>query len=158
MFFSKNSRKFATSPSPALDCYWLYKNYQPIGVTVHSHCVESFEGLLQRSRRGRGCSELWDCRFYIQDGPLSADIIFTCLERGINTGHPVDTQYDKWWPATEIQRYRLLLRIIGNLESRKSGQDIQAGQHILMWKVTIADLIGGSGFFLINGISAKSKY
>ena len=23
------------------------KNYQPIGVTVHSHCVESFEGLLQ---------------------------------------------------------------------------------------------------------------
>ena len=33
--------------------------YQPIGVTVHSHCVESFEGLLQRCRRGRGCSELW---------------------------------------------------------------------------------------------------
>ena len=30
----------------------------PIGVTVHSHCVESFEGLLQRCRRGRGCSEL----------------------------------------------------------------------------------------------------
>ena len=25
MFFSKNSRKFATSPSPALGCYWLYK-------------------------------------------------------------------------------------------------------------------------------------
>ena len=24
-FFSKNSRKFATSPSPALGCYWLYK-------------------------------------------------------------------------------------------------------------------------------------
>ena len=31
---------------------------KPIGVTVHSHCVESFEGLLQRCRRGRGCSEL----------------------------------------------------------------------------------------------------
>ena len=30
--FSKNSRKFATSPSPALDCYCLYKNYQPIGL------------------------------------------------------------------------------------------------------------------------------
>ena len=31
-----------------------------IGVTVHSHCVEheSFRGLLQRWRRGRGCSEL----------------------------------------------------------------------------------------------------
>ena len=25
VFFSKNSRKFATSPSPALGCYWLYK-------------------------------------------------------------------------------------------------------------------------------------
>ena len=24
-FLSKNSRKFATSPSPALGCYWLYK-------------------------------------------------------------------------------------------------------------------------------------
>ena len=48
VFFSKNSRKFATSPSPALGCYWLYKNYQPIGMTVHSHCVESFEGVLQR--------------------------------------------------------------------------------------------------------------
>ena len=24
-FFSKNSRKFAPSPSPALGCYWLYK-------------------------------------------------------------------------------------------------------------------------------------
>ena len=35
------------------------KNYQPIGVTVHSYCIESFEGLLQRCRQGRGCSELW---------------------------------------------------------------------------------------------------
>ena len=25
VFFSKNSRKFVTSPSPALVCYWLYK-------------------------------------------------------------------------------------------------------------------------------------
>ena len=25
VYFSKNSRKFATSPSPALGCYWLYK-------------------------------------------------------------------------------------------------------------------------------------
>ena len=48
VFFSKNSRKFATSPSPALNYYWLYKNYQPIRVTVHLHSVESFEGLLQR--------------------------------------------------------------------------------------------------------------
>ena len=37
----------------------VQKNYQPIGVTVHSHCAQSFDGLLQRCRRGRGCSELW---------------------------------------------------------------------------------------------------
>ena len=41
--------------SAAIGCT---KNYQPIGVTVHSHCVESFEGLLQRCRRGMGYSEL----------------------------------------------------------------------------------------------------
>ena len=38
-FFFKNSRKFATSPSPALGCFWLYKKLKPIGVTVHSHFV-----------------------------------------------------------------------------------------------------------------------
>ena len=47
-FFSKNSRKVATSPWAAMGCT---KNYQPIGVTVHSHCVE---GILQRCRQGRG--------------------------------------------------------------------------------------------------------
>ena len=42
--------------SAAIGCT---KIYQPIGVTVHSHCVESFEGLLQRCWRGRSSSELW---------------------------------------------------------------------------------------------------
>ena len=44
VFFS-NSRNIATSPSPALGCYyWLYKKLpEPIGVTVHSYCVRSFE-------------------------------------------------------------------------------------------------------------------
>ena len=27
VFFSENPRKFATSPSPALGCYWLYKKF-----------------------------------------------------------------------------------------------------------------------------------
>ena len=59
-FFPGNSLKFATSSSPALGCFWLCKkNYQTIGVAVYSLCVESFEGLLQRCRLGRGCSELW---------------------------------------------------------------------------------------------------
>ena len=44
---------FLRQHSAAIGCT---QNYQPTGVTVHSHC---FEGLLQRCRRGRGCSELW---------------------------------------------------------------------------------------------------
>ena len=52
VFIFKNSRRFATSLSPAaIGCT---KNYQPIRVTVHSYCIKSFEGLLQRCRRGRG--------------------------------------------------------------------------------------------------------
>ena len=59
-------------PSPASAAIGCTKNYQPIGVSVYSHCVErmnllynkfiveSFAGLLQWWRRGRGCSnELW---------------------------------------------------------------------------------------------------
>ena len=41
--------------SAAIGCT---EDYQPIGVTVHSHCVDSFKGLLQQCKRGRGCSGL----------------------------------------------------------------------------------------------------
>ena len=45
MFFSKNSRKFANSSSPALG----KKNYQPIVMTVHSHCIwRSLTAMLTR--------------------------------------------------------------------------------------------------------------
>ena len=46
----------------------VQKNHQPKGVTVHSHCVESFEG--QRCRRGRGCSELWKKTNFFPEHPL----------------------------------------------------------------------------------------
>ena len=58
VFFSRVLESLPPLPrqhSAAIGCT---KNYQPIGVTVNSHCVESFEGLLQRCRLGRGCSEL----------------------------------------------------------------------------------------------------
>ena len=45
---SKKFGNFATSPSLALGCYWLCKNYQQIWVTVHSHCIYGFEGLTAR--------------------------------------------------------------------------------------------------------------
>ena len=32
-FFPKNSRKFATSPSPALGCYWLFIALRALKVT-----------------------------------------------------------------------------------------------------------------------------
>ena len=53
--------------STAIGCT---KKYKPIGVTVHSHCVESFEGLLQRCRRGRGCSELWRNTLIFPEHPV----------------------------------------------------------------------------------------
>ena len=42
-----------------------------IGVTVHSHCVESFQSLLQRCRRGRGCSKLWKNTIFPEHPVLS---------------------------------------------------------------------------------------
>ena len=56
VFFQESLQPLPRQHSAAIGCT---KNYQPIGVTVHLHCVESFEGLLQWCRRGRGCSELW---------------------------------------------------------------------------------------------------
>ena len=59
VFFSKNCLYFATSPSPALGCYLLYKNCQPIRVTVHSDLLRGWvllhvgEGL---QRIGKKCN------------------------------------------------------------------------------------------------------
>ena len=47
-----------TLPRQHLAANCCTKNHLPIGVTVHSQCVETFEGLLRRCMRGRGCSEL----------------------------------------------------------------------------------------------------
>ena len=55
VFFLESSQPVPREHWAAIGCT---KNYQPIGVTVHSHCVDGFEGLLKRCRRGRGCSKL----------------------------------------------------------------------------------------------------
>merc|ERR1711911_125031 len=57
-FFSRILESLPPLPRQHSTSIGCKKNYQPIGLTVHSHCVESFEGLLQRCRRGRGCGEL----------------------------------------------------------------------------------------------------
>ena len=62
VLFSKNSQTFATSPSP---------------VTVHSYCVESYEGLSQRCRRTRAFA-------------------VNCEKNTIFLEHPV---YNKEWGA-----------------------------------------------------------
>ena len=54
--FSRNCLYFATSPSPALGCCWLYKNGQPIRVTVYTRI--SCEDELFFYMQGKGCSEL----------------------------------------------------------------------------------------------------
>ena len=51
-FFCKNFHYFATSPSrkhwAAIGCQEIGRIGQPMGMIVHSLCVESFENLLQR--------------------------------------------------------------------------------------------------------------
>ena len=59
MFFSRILESLPPLPRQCSAAIGWTINYQPIGVTVHSHGVESYGGLLQRCRRGRGCSEWW---------------------------------------------------------------------------------------------------
>ena len=58
VFFPKIFNILRSLPRQHWAAIGCTKNYQPIGMTVHLHCVESFEGLLQRCRRGRGCNKL----------------------------------------------------------------------------------------------------
>ena len=58
-FFLRILESLSSLPRQHSAAIGFTKNYQPIGVTVHSHCLESSEGLVQRCRRGRGCIELW---------------------------------------------------------------------------------------------------
>ena len=48
--------------------------------TVHSHSVESFEGLLQRCRRGRGCSELWNHTIFLEHPVSHSRSLLVCKE------------------------------------------------------------------------------
>ena len=49
---------------------WMYKNYQQIGVTVNSHCIESFA--FTDIKRGRGSSEFWKKTTIFPEHPLVA--------------------------------------------------------------------------------------
>ena len=77
VFFSKSSQKIATFPSPALGCHWLYKKLP----ANRSDCTLALrwelEGLLQRCRRGRCCSEL--------------------LKKTIFPEHPVAKSFINWY-------------------------------------------------------------
>ena len=46
VFFPRILESLPLLPRQHMVAIGCTKNYQPIGVTVHSHCVESFEGLL----------------------------------------------------------------------------------------------------------------
>ena len=54
VFFPRIIKSLPPLPRQLSAAIGCTKNYQPIGVTVHSHCVESFEGLLLRCRREGG--------------------------------------------------------------------------------------------------------
>ena len=46
VFFARILENLPPLPRQQSAAIGCTKNYQPIGVTVHSHCVENFEGLL----------------------------------------------------------------------------------------------------------------
>ena len=102
-------------------------NYQPIGVTVHSHCVESFEGLLQQ---GRGCSELWKNTIF-PEHPVDKyantfkkksihhvnSVLLTFLGKGLNQP-PTITYLPFTWGS--FLKWRIPLRQTGGSRSLSS--------------------------------------
>ena len=54
MIFPRILESLPPLPRQSFAANGYTKNYQPIGVTVHSNCVASFEGLLKRSDEGEG--------------------------------------------------------------------------------------------------------
>ena len=84
VFFPKNSRKFATSPSPALGCYWLYKKIQPEWLYTRI-ALRALKVSYSDLRRGRGCSELWKNTIFPEQ-PVSissADLEVSCEKSGM---------------------------------------------------------------------------
>ena len=55
VFFPTNSQYFATSPSAAFGCYWLFRQWP----SKKSDCTLALKSLMN-CRRGMGCSELWE--------------------------------------------------------------------------------------------------
>ena len=58
VFFSKKFSKVCHLSFASTRLLLVVQKIMLIGVTVYSHSVESFEGLLQQCRRGRGCCKL----------------------------------------------------------------------------------------------------
>ena len=93
------------------------KNYQPIGVTVHSHCVESFGGLLQRYWRGRGFRELWKNTIFPAH-PVYRDILEIEIYQITKLLFSVkDNPYFKWYISLNtfelnIQKHSLVSEVV----------------------------------------------
>ena len=57
VFFPRPLKSLPTPPRQHSAPFGCTINDQPIGITVHSHCVECFEGLLQRWRLAVNCEK-----------------------------------------------------------------------------------------------------
>ena len=73
-FFARSLESLPPLPrqhSAAIGCT---KKYQPKGLTVQSHYIESIEGLLQRCMRGRGCNNFEKKHTIFPEHP-----VYSCL-------------------------------------------------------------------------------
>ena len=86
--------------SAAIGCT---KNYQQIEVTVHLHSVESFEGLLQRCRRGRSCNELWKITIF-PEHPVCICILSSSISQPIK--HVFVLECEKKWRLELGENYK----------------------------------------------------
>ena len=77
-FFARILEGLPPLPRQHSAAFGCTKNYQPIGVTVHSHCIESFEAILQWCRRGRGCSEFWKNTIFLEH-PVALSVYCSIL-------------------------------------------------------------------------------
>ena len=66
-FFSRILQNLLPLPQQHSAAICCTKNSQPIRVTVHSHCIESFEGLIQRCKRRRGAINCEKTHFFLNN-------------------------------------------------------------------------------------------
>ena len=120
---------------PPLPCQHLAAigrtNYQPIGVTVHSHCIESFEAILHRCRRGRGCSEFWKNTIFLEH-PVALSVYFSILSVCDQCGKTFMKKYNlQTHQVPNFIHYNVLHWWTGTYRGFEKGEGKDFGKNVL---------------------------